>query len=99
MIKALLWDVDGTLAETECEGHLVAFNRAFEARGVPWRWTEQHYGELLEVAGGYERLLHDMDGREEAPADAQQRASLARIVHHPSPSARIRGVERGQVLD
>lgn len=59
MIKALLWDVDGTLAETERDGHLVAFYRAFEALGVPWRWSEQHYRELLTVAGGRERLLHD----------------------------------------
>jgi len=41
VIKALLWDVDGTLAETERDGHLVAFNRAFEALRVPWRWSER----------------------------------------------------------
>src|SRR4029077_2913491 len=52
MIGALLWDVDGTLAETERHGHLVAFNQAFEALGVPWRWSEARYGELLAVAGG-----------------------------------------------
>ncbi len=81
MIKALLWDVDGTLAETERDGHLVAFNRAFEALGVPWRWSEQHYGELLAVSGGRERLLYDMSRREEAPGDAQQREALAETVH------------------
>lgn len=81
MIRALLWDVDGTLAETERDGHLVAFNRAFEALGVPWRWSEQHYGELLTVAGGRERLLHDMSRREEAPGDARQREALAETVH------------------
>jgi HAD superfamily hydrolase (TIGR01509 family) len=97
VIKALLWDVDGTLAETEREGHLVAFNRAFKALGVPWRWTEQHYGELLEVAGGYERLLHDMDGREEAPADAQQHASLARILHHLKNDIYAGIVRRGEL--
>ena len=36
MIKSILWDVDGTLAETERDGHLKAFNQAFEALGLPW---------------------------------------------------------------
>lgn len=39
-LQALIWDVDGTLAETERDGHRVAFNTAFEALGVPWRWGE-----------------------------------------------------------
>jgi HAD superfamily hydrolase (TIGR01509 family) len=81
VIKALLWDVDGTLAETERDGHRVAFNCAFEALGVPWRWSEQHYGQLLAVAGGYERLLHDMHRREEAPRDTPRREALARQLH------------------
>jgi HAD superfamily hydrolase (TIGR01509 family) len=81
VIRALLWDVDGTLAETERDGHLVAFNRAFEALGMPWRWSEQHYGELLAVAGGRERLLYDMSRREQAPGDARQREALAETVH------------------
>ena len=81
MIRALLWDVDGTLAETERDGHLVAFNRAFEALDVPWRWSAQHYGELLRVSGGYERLLHDMRSRPLAPARPSERATLARDLH------------------
>jgi HAD superfamily hydrolase (TIGR01509 family) len=81
VIGALLWDVDGTLAETERDGHLVAFNRAFEALGVPWRWGTARYGELLAVAGGYERLLHDMTQQPEAPAQPEERAKLARRVH------------------
>jgi phosphoglycolate phosphatase-like HAD superfamily hydrolase len=52
LIRAILWDVDGTLAETERDGHRVAFHQAFEALQVPWRWSEERYGELLAVAGG-----------------------------------------------
>jgi len=48
---------------------------------VPWRWSEQRYGELLAVAGGYERLLHDMAQRPEAPAEPRRRAQLAGAVH------------------
>lgn len=55
-LKALLFDVDGTLAETERDGHRVAFNRAFKEQGLPWRWDERRYGELLAVAGGSERI-------------------------------------------
>ncbi len=81
MLKAILWDVDGTLAETERDGHLVAFNQAFESLGIPWRWSEERYGALLAVTGGRERLLHDMQYQNRAPADRQVRAALAERVH------------------
>ncbi len=55
-LRAILWDVDGTLAETERDGHRLAFNRAFESVGLPWRWDEAHYGRLLRITGGRERL-------------------------------------------
>jgi HAD superfamily hydrolase (TIGR01509 family) len=80
-MKALLWDVDGTLAETERDGHRVAFNLAFEALGVPWRWDEARYGELLRISGGRERLLHDMRTQSQAPALADEREALARELH------------------
>jgi HAD superfamily hydrolase (TIGR01509 family) len=81
MLEAILWDVDGTLAETERDGHLKAFNQAFETLGVPWRWSEQRYGELLTVAGGRERLLHDMQFQAHAPHTMQERRALAEQVH------------------
>ena len=55
-LKALIFDVDGTLAETEKNGHLVAFNRAFIAAGLDWHWSEELYGKLLAVTGGKERI-------------------------------------------
>lgn len=57
-IQALIFDVDGTLAETEKDGHRVAFNRAFTEAGLDWQWSISLYGELLEVAGGKERIAH-----------------------------------------
>ena len=57
-LRALIWDVDGTLAETERDGHRVAFNRAFADEGLPWHWDVATYGELLKVTGGKERLRH-----------------------------------------
>jgi HAD superfamily hydrolase (TIGR01509 family) len=55
---AVIFDVDGTLAETERDGHRIAFNRAFAEAGLPWRWDERLYGELLAVTGGRERIAH-----------------------------------------
>ena len=96
-MKALLWDVDGTLAETEHDGHRVAFNLAFEAAGLPWRWDETHYGRLLAVAGGRERLMHDMNTRSDAPPLAQQRDELARELHQSKNTFYAGLVARGQV--
>ncbi len=80
-LKALIWDVDGTIAETERDGHLVAFNLAFEAMDLPWRWSVDDYGPLLRVTGGRERLLHDMAQRADAPAGLPERVALARELH------------------
>ena len=54
----LFWDVDGTMAETEGAGHRQAFNAAFAERGLPWRWSMDCYGQLLQISGGEERLRH-----------------------------------------
>lgn len=77
----MLWDVDGTLAETERDGHLVAFNAAFAERGVPWRWTDADYGELLRVAGGRERLAGFVATVPESPRDPAERDGLVRDLH------------------
>ncbi|MDD5036850.1 MAG: HAD family hydrolase [Methylococcaceae bacterium] len=58
MLQALIFDVDGTLADTERQGHRVAFNRAFAEAGLSWAWDEALYGELLAVTGGKERMRH-----------------------------------------
>lgn len=81
MLRALLWDVDGTVAETERDGHRLAFNQAFEELSLPWRWSVPRYGELLRVTGGRERLLHDMATQADAPATAAERDTLARELH------------------
>lgn len=60
MLKAIIFDVDGTLAETE-EAHRTAFNRAFAEAGLGWNWSETLYGELLKVTGGKERLAFFID--------------------------------------
>ncbi len=81
MLEAVLWDVDGTLAETERDGHRIAFNQAFRAADVPWTWDEQRYGALLEISGGRERLLFDMRSQEHAPIALAERERLAERLH------------------
>jgi len=53
---ALIFDVDGTLADTERDGHRLAFNRAFAEAGLDWDWDVDLYGKLLTVTGGKERI-------------------------------------------
>lgn len=69
-LAALLWDVDGTLAETERDGHRRAFNRAFAEAGLPLQWDAAAYGRWLAVSGGHERIraaLTALEGQEPAP--------------------------------
>jgi HAD superfamily hydrolase (TIGR01509 family) len=60
-LAAFIFDVDGTLADTERDGHRVAFNQAFSEAGLDWRWGEELYGALLAVTGGKERMRHYLD--------------------------------------
>lgn len=61
MLEALIFDVDGTLADTERDGHRVAFNLAFSDAGLDWNWSEELYGKLLSVTGGKERIRYYLD--------------------------------------
>lgn len=75
-LKALLWDVDGTLADTEGQGHRQAFNQAFAEAGLPWRWDEHTYRQLLAVSGGRERIRTFMKQLPEQPVPAVEVESL-----------------------
>ena len=77
----LFWDVDGTMAETEGDGHRQAFNAAFAERGLPWHWSMDGYRQLLQISGGEERLRHWLaTAPPGAPGDqAGQRAMAAEL--------------------
>jgi HAD superfamily hydrolase (TIGR01509 family) len=80
MLLALIFDFDGTIAETERHGHRVAYNRAFEQLGLRWHWDPELYGELLKVAGGKERIRHYMQtSAPEMLADPNVAARIAEI--------------------
>jgi HAD superfamily hydrolase (TIGR01509 family) len=74
-LQALIFDVDGTLADTERDGHRVAFNRAFAEAGLKWDWSVLLYGDLLAIAGGKERIRYYINEYRpdfEPPADLDQ---------------------------
>lgn len=81
---ALIFDVDGTLAETE-ELHRQAFNETFAAFGLPWFWDRALYRNLLGVAGGKERLRHYLDAHD-PPAAAAAAGRIAAL--HAAKTAR-----------
>lgn len=79
--RCVLFDVDGTIAETEGPVHLTAFNRAFADAGLAWRWRRDDYQRLLKTAGGYERLLRHAQETGMDVGDDALRASLRRLHH------------------
>ncbi len=79
--KTVLFDVDGTIAETEGEGHLPAFNAAFKEHSIPWEWTRSQYGELLKITGGYERMLAHAQAVGDPIGTTQEGQTLLRQVH------------------
>ncbi|MDT0635469.1 HAD-IA family hydrolase [Spectribacter hydrogenoxidans] len=72
--SALLFDVDGTLADTEGVGHRPAYNDAFAEFGLAWHWSAELYRSLLVVAGGRERLHYYLE-RDRPPLNGQAEAA------------------------
>ena len=56
-LRGIIFDVDGTLADTE-EIHRIAFNRTFQEFNLDWHWSEKKYVELLSISGGKERMAN-----------------------------------------
>jgi HAD superfamily hydrolase (TIGR01509 family) len=77
-LQAVIFDVDGTLADTERDGHRVAFNEAFHAAGLPYSWSVEEYGELLAITGGRRRIEHYLRSKGHSAAEA---TALATTLH------------------
>lgn len=78
MLQALIFDVDGTLADTE-RAHLAAFNHAFAQEGLDWHWSVEEYTRLLGISGGKERLLHFWRSRHPDMTEVDAGALIATI--------------------
>lgn len=97
MLRALLWDVDGTLAETEEHGHRIAFNEAFAAAGLPWQWDPAVYRGLLAVTGGKERLLHWWRQVDPAAAAAPDAGARIAALHADKTCRYVARVAAGRI--
>ncbi len=80
-LRALIFDVDGTMANTERHGHLPAFNAAFAEVGLPWHWEEDFYGTLLDVTGGKERIRHYAEKYDPATRSRPDFEELLQRIH------------------
>ena len=81
MVKVFIFDVDGTLADTERHGHRVAFNQAFEQLGLDWNWNKETYGELLAITGGKERIAHFVKTHDKPEKDRKDLDLLIKKLH------------------
>ena len=96
-VRAVLFDVDGTLADTERDGHRPAFNAAFAELGLDWEWGVELYGELLAITGGKERIRHFIENH--APAELAREGLddwIARL-HKVKTRHYVEALERGGI--
>ena len=97
-IKAIFFDQDGVIIDTERDGHRVSFNDTFKHFGYDFEWGVDYYHELLQVAGGKERMKHHLHtkgfGKEVDPQDEDE---LIKAMHKWKTSRFIEMIENGQL--
>ncbi len=95
-IKALIFDVDGTLADTE-EAHRCAFNEAFQRHGLDWNWSRDEYARWLRVTGGKERLTAYIESLQLSSDERQSLNGRIAEIHESKTEIYTRLISSGQV--
>ena len=95
-IKAIIFDQDGVIIDTERDGHRVAFNKTFKEFGFDFQWDVDYYHELLQIAGGKERMRHHLHtkgfGREVKPEEEDE---LIKALHKRKTEIFIELIKEG----
>jgi HAD superfamily hydrolase (TIGR01509 family) len=95
-MKAIIFDCDGVLADTERDGHRVAFNKAFQKKGLVINWCIELYGKLLEVSGGKERMRYYFENYG-WPCDDKKKDALIADLHKLKTDYFMQIIESGQL--
>ena len=95
-LKALIFDCDGVLVDTERDGHRVAFNQAFAQKGYSFQWDVELYGELLKVAGGKERMRAYFD-KNGWPSDISDKKAFVKEMHRLKTDLFMNIIDSGQL--
>ncbi len=95
-LKAIFWDQDGVIIDTEKDGHRVAFNKMFKEFGHDFEWDVETYGELLRVSGGKERMrLYFNEKGIILEGDEEKDAELLLTLHKKKTSIFVEMIENG----
>lgn len=97
-IKAMFFDQDGVIIDTERDGHRVAFNQTFKEFGFDFEWSVEKYHELLQIAGGKERMKHYLHtegfGK---PIKPEEEDELIKAMHKRKTEVFIELIESGRL--
>lgn len=97
-IKAIFFDQDGVIIDTEKDGHRVAFNETFKHFGYDFEWDVDYYHELLQVSGGKERMKHHLHTKGfGAPVDPEREDDLIKEMHKYKTETFVSLIESGKL--
>jgi HAD superfamily hydrolase (TIGR01509 family) len=97
-IKAIFFDQDGVIIDTERDGHRVAFNQTFKEFGYDFQWSVKKYHELLQVSGGKERMRHYLHTEGfGVPVKPEDEDELIKSMHKQKTQTFIGLIESGKL--
>jgi HAD superfamily hydrolase (TIGR01509 family) len=97
-LRAVFFDLDGVIVDTERDGHRVAFNLAFKEYGFDDQWDVDYYHELLRIGGGKERMRHHWETRGfSKPVPANKIDTLIREMHERKTAIFVDLIEKGKL--